>query len=382
VTVLTQYSSETEQSEARALESYCHRVIALPLPRWRSLVNCLAALPTQDPIQAAYCWQERTAHALHDLVQNGDGRPAFDVIHIEHLRGARYGRELRRLATDDDSLPPVVWDSVDCISLLFRRTATSSKRALNRWVAWFELGRTERFEARSARWFDHVVLTSPVDRDAFHRLAVSSGDALPPELISVLGNGVDIDYFHPSSVTREPATVVVSGKMSYHANITMAMFVAQEIMPRIWQHRPDVRLEIVGKDPVRAISDLARNPAITVTGTIPDIRPYLQKATLAVVPILYGAGIQNKVLEAMACATPVVTTPQALGAISAVPGRDLIIGKDADDLAQEILALIADPARQRSVGEAGRLFVETYHDWKSIAAQLEGIYSDIIIPTH
>lgn len=383
VTVLTQYSSEAERGEAVELESFCHRVVALPLPRWRSLINCLAALPTDEPLQAVFCWQDATYRLLNDLVRNDNAWSSFDVIHIEHLRGARYGIELRKLAESETKLPPIVWDSVDCISLLFRRTATSSKRQLNRWIARFEIGRTERFEAQIAHKVDHILFTSPVDRDEYQKISSQPGNELPAEMFSVLGNGVDVDYFcPPEGITRDPATVVVSGKMSYHANITMALFVAQEVMPWVWDHRPDVKLEIVGKDPVREIRDLARNPAVRISGTVPDIRPYLQRATVAAVPIPYGAGIQNKVLEAMACATPVVTTPQALGAISAVPGRDLLVSPDARGIADEILMLMDDPAKQRAVGESGRLFVELNHDWNSIAAQLEGIYCDIIVPTH
>jgi glycosyltransferase involved in cell wall biosynthesis len=314
---------------------------------------------------------------------SGDGQLPYDLIHVEHLRGARYGLALKKRSQPGGVMPPIVWDSVDCISLLFRRTATSSKRRLNRWVARFELARTERYEDQLANQFDHVLLTSPVDREAFLTLNSAGRYGLSAMKFSVLANGVDVDYFRPSEdAIRDPATVVLSGKMSYHANITMALYVAEEIMPLVWRHRPEAKLEIVGKDPVREVVALTQNPAITVTGSVPDMRPYLQRATVAAVPIAYGAGIQNKVLEAMACATPVVTTPQAVTAISAVPGRDLLVAADAETLAEEILCLLSDPAMQSSIGYSGRSYVERYHDWRNIVAQLEGIYHDIIVPTH
>lgn len=383
VTVVTQYSNELERADAKALEAHCHRVIALPLSRPRTLWNCLAALPTDEPLQAGFCWQPAMTRQLAALVQGDNGRPVFDVIHVEHLRGARYGLELKRLADSGVIVPPVIWDSVDCISLLFRRTATSSKRRINRWVARFELGRTERFEGRLVGEFDNVVLTSSADREALLALASVSSNGKSPNYVSVLGNGVDLDYFCPGAEeNRDPATVVVTGKMSYHANITMALLVAGEVMPLVWANRPDVKLVIAGKDPVREICDLAQNPAITVTGTVADLRPYLQRATIAAVPVAYGAGIQNKVLESMACATPVVTTPQAVTPLSAVPGRDLLVSPDAEGLAREMLCLLADKTRQRSVGKSGRRYVESNHDWRTIAAQLEGIYHDVIVPTH
>jgi glycosyltransferase involved in cell wall biosynthesis len=170
--------------------------------------------------------------------------------------------------------------------------------------------------------------------------------------------------------------------MSYHANVTMALFVAEEVMPRVWERRPDAKLVIVGKNPTREIVSLAQNPAITVTGTVPDIRPYLQRATLAAAPIAYGAGIQNKILEAMACGTPVVTTPQAVAALSVIPGRDLLVAADSKGLAEGILCFLDNPDRQRAIGESGRLYVELNHDWDNIAAQLEEIYNGIIVSTN
>ncbi|NIW43885.1 MAG: glycosyltransferase, partial [Gammaproteobacteria bacterium] len=117
-----------------------------------------------------------------------------------------------------------------------------------------------------------------------------------------------------------PETVVITGKMSYHANITMAVYLAEEIMPRVWAERPGVQLEIVGKDPSPEVQNLGEHKNVSVIGGVPDLRPYIQKATVAAAPILYGVGIQNKVLEAMACGTPVVVTPQAVSAIDVNDG--------------------------------------------------------------
>ena len=142
--------------------------------------------------------------------------------------------------------------------------------------------------------------------------------------ISVLPNGVDLGYFYVGEeLKREPATLVISGKMSYHANVSMTLEMVREILPVIWDQRPETKLWIVGKDPPREIQELGQHPKITVTGTVPDIRPYLQNATIAVAPITYGAGIQNKVLEAMACATPVVASSQAVSALNTISGKDI-----------------------------------------------------------
>jgi polysaccharide biosynthesis protein PslH len=165
--------------------------------------------------------------------------------------------------------------------------------------------------------------------------------------------------------------------MSYHANVAMVMHMVNEIMPLVWEHQPETRLTIVGKDPPREIKALDQRPSISVTGTVPDIRPYLQQATLAVAPIIYGAGIQNKVLEAMACATPVLVSPQAAAALSAVPGEDFLVADGAADFAETILALMDDQERLQKIGASGRAYVEAFHDWSKIAERLVNIYASL-----
>ena len=117
---------------------------------------------------------------------------------------------------------------------------------------------------------------------------------------------------------------------------------------------------------------------MVVTGTVDDIRPFLRAATLAIAPIQYGVGIQNKVLEAFACGTPVVATPPATSALATTDGRDLVVGRDAGELAAAIEALLGDADRRRRIGEAGRAYVERQHSWQAAAARLTDIYHDAI----
>jgi glycosyltransferase involved in cell wall biosynthesis len=166
--------------------------------------------------------------------------------------------------------------------------------------------------------------------------------------------------------------------MSYHANISMVKYLVNEIMPRIWKVRPTARLYIVGKNPPSDIKQLEKNPLITVTGTVEDIRPYLWCATVSVVPLLYGAGIQNKILEAMATGTPVVTTSKSLSALQVQPGRDLLVSNGADEYSQAVLRLIENRNLQREIGEAGSAYTKSHHSWSVIASQLVEIYQQSI----
>lgn len=366
VTVFTLWSDEKERQDLERLKAECHAVRSVHLPKWRSLGNCLLALPGRAPLQAAYCWHpgliaERALDGLQP-----------DVIHIEHLRGAWYGLRLKAWLAKKGLSVPIVWDSVDSISLLFRRAASRSRRWVSRLITGFELSRTEYYEGWLTSQFRTVLVTSPADRDALADLSSRAGRK--PDL-RVIPNGVDLDYFGADlGLPREPDTLVLSGKMSYHANVTMAVFFVREVLPLVRARRPGTKVWIVGKDPAPEVRALAADSAITVTGAVPDIRPYLQRATLAVAPIAYGVGIQNKVLEAMACRTPVVATGQAVSALQVRPGQDVLVADGPAALAEKTLELLEQPARREAVGRAGRAYVEAHHDWRQIVSRLEEIY--------
>ena len=385
LTVATLWEDNDERLFLESLSDADIRVFSAPLSAVRKARNLLGALPSRTPLQANYCWQPQLLSQINIQLPSSNFQP--DIIHVEHLRGARYGLAVSELPLTG----PFIWDSVDCISYLFEQASRHSQSFFGKWVTRFELGRTRRYEGWLISQFDRVLVTSGIDKTAIEELASDQrGDSAQtteranlltgqPANVSVLPNGVDLNYFKPNGdIYRDPATLVVSGKMSYHANITMTLNLVNEIMPLVWKQRPDVRVLIVGKDPGREIKALDAHPAIRVTGTVEDIRPYLWSSTLAVAPVTYGAGIQNKVLEAMACAAPVVASTQAGSALDVVPDRDLILAEGTRAFAGAILELLEDSQHRRELGTAGRRYVEVHHHWDQIAAQLEVIYREVI----
>ena len=394
MTVATVWSTKDERAAVEAAPSNgAHAVVAEHLPRARSLWNCARALLTEDPLQAHYSWSPALARRLDRAI---DETP-FDVVHVEHLRGVRYALALANQSPRPGGRrSPIIWDSVDCISSLFRRAAQESQTRRVRLAARLEVRRTERYEGRMAPRFDRVLVTSSVDRAELLDLAQATDRAVLAERLEVIPNGVDLDYFSPSDGPRHPMTLVITGKMSYHANATAVVRFVQNVMPSVWATLPDVRLMIVGKDPSRDVAGLhdppgGRMPAspdirpvrcgggrVVVTGTVDDIRPFLRTATLAVAPIQYGVGIQNKVLEALACGTPVVATPQAVSALFARAGEDLVVGRTPGELAAAIVALLEDPDRRGRIGQAGRTYVERRHSWHGVAARLSDVYRDAL----
>ena len=371
ITLLTAAStSPDEQEQARELRGWGVHVEAFPVPVIRSMANCLRAIPTREPLQAVFSYHPQMQRRLSQLLDM-DG---FDVVHIEHLRAARLVRTV--------SKAPVVYDSVDCISLLFEQVVQSSHQLRSRLMTGLDLARTRRYEAGLLTSCDHVVITSQRDKEAMEGLARRY---LPPDAdiapIDVVTNGVDLGYFRPTQdmQRRDERTVIFTGKMSYHANISAVMYFAEDILPRVWAQDPKVRFQIVGKAPPEAIRKLEADSRIQVTGYVDSLRPFLSRATVAVCPVPYAVGVQNKVLEAMAMETPVVCTPAAFAGLEAEEEKDIMVADTPDAFAEQILRICSDPALATRLGAAGRQYVTRHHSWEASAQRLVEAYENASI---
>lgn len=362
VHLVTLMPPEDRWASDAPLRDVCVAIDRFPLSRVRTLTNAAHAVATGAPLQASYSRHAAASHHVARLAASGE----FDVVHVEHLRGTALASGVRTV--------PVIFDAVDSISLLFEQAAALAPGRLSRVLAQLDLARTRRFEARAPRQFARTLVTSARERDAFIRLA---GPDVSDRL-AVLPNGVDLDYFKPTHEPIDTATVLFSGKLSYHANRAAALRLVRGIMPRVWATRPDVRVVLAGKDPSPALTALAADPRVSLTGFVEDLRPHVARASIAVAPLVYGAGIQNKVLEAMACGVPVVTSVDAAQALSARAGQDLLVADSDEAFARDILGLLDDEARRQAIGRAGRAYVEAYHDWNAQGRRLQAIYEDVL----
>ena len=368
LTLAVVWENEADQSQLAELEKQGIRVIGQGLTQAQALVNLVGAFWRGEPLQSRYSWSVGLARQLAVLLSS----EAFEAVHIEHLRGAMYGRLAQRAVASQGLTTRVVWDSVDCISLLFEQAAHGSHGLFGRWVTRLELPRTRRAERQLVHGFDKTLVTSANDKIGLERL---SGQSLPQVL--VLPNGVDTAYFFPDDTPKASAEIVFSGKLSYHANLTAALHLVQQVMPYIWAEQPETSVVLAGKDPSRELLKLEQaDPRVRVTGTVDDLRPYLRRATVAAALVPYGAGIQNKVLEAMACGTAVVGSPQAAAALKITPGREMLVVEGAQAQAKALLQVLTNTRLMAQLATAGRAYVEAQHDWNKIAAQLEGIYQD------
>jgi glycosyltransferase involved in cell wall biosynthesis len=346
--------------DASAIRQLCRHFEIVELRLTEAVRSCAQAGLRGESLQAAVCRSPRLRRRLDSLLAAGQ----FDVVHVEHLRAAHLGSAIPRHF-------PKVFDSVDCISLLHRRTLTSSHSLWNRAIARLEYGPTRRFEARMLRRFDRVAVTAADDRRALQRLA-------PEVEVAVIPIGVDVEYFRPTPEAREPATLVFSGKMSYHANVTAALFLARQVFPLVRAAHPEARLQILGSSPPPEIRALARDPAISVTGFVDDLRELLGRSSVAVCSVTVKVGMQFKILEAMAMGLPVVSTRLGAQGLLARPELELLVGDSPAELAGQISRLLRDADLRHTFGLAGRRYVETQHQWSASAERFEDLYGEAI----
>jgi glycosyltransferase involved in cell wall biosynthesis len=342
----------------------CHHVAVFRQPAWRPFANCAAVLVGRDPFQRA--WSRLPA--LSEALQRAVAERSFDVAHIEHLRGSCFAPDLTPL--------PVVYDAVDSISLLFDQTSTQGPRFTHRLMARLDRSRTAQFESTLLDNFSAVIVSSNVDADRFRLLAGKRPD-IDRRLI-VLPHPVDLARFRPTADARDEATIIFSGKMSYHANIAAAQVLVHEVMPLVWKQAPAARVLIVGQAPDGSVRHLARDARVTVTGRVPEIATWLAKATIAVCPMRYGVGVQNKVLEAMAAGVPVVVTRQGAAGLDAEPGRDLVVCDGIEEMAAATLRLLASPDTRATLASNARGYVERHRHPAALGQKLVAVYQRAI----
>lgn len=256
---------------------------------------------------------------------------------------------------------PVVVDMCDTSSTRVRgQLRFARKRQAPKLVfEYFEMRWVEGLLAKRA---SHLLFASARDRDALLGRYPELGDRTP---ITLLPNGVDLEYWHRTNRQLGGAEIVFTGAMDWPPNEDAALHLARDVMPLVWRALPDARLSIVGRSAGPALRAVATDARVTVTGFVPDVRPYLERAAVFVAPLRFGAGIQNKVLEAMAMEVPAIASPSAAAGVRSPDGRDppLTIATEPQDFAVAIVDRLVAAESSPLPDEAARQYVEEHFTW-------------------
>lgn len=328
-----------------------------PLHPRMARLRSLRALLANRPLSLDYYSDSATRHWVHHTMAAG----AIERIVVFSSPMAQYVQKY-------DNARRVV-DLCDVDSEKWRQYAGQKSWPAS-WVYAWEARQLLVYERKVGAASDAALFVSQPEAQLFATLAPESAGH-----IGWYGNGVDTAYFSPHVAYANPyaagaRALVFCGAMDYWPNVDAVQWFAREVLPAVQAREPRARFVIVGARPSPEVQALAALPGVTVTGTVPDVRPYVAHAALSVAPLRVARGIQNKVLEAMAMAQTVVLTPQALEGIDAVPGRDVVAAGDAASFAAAVSAELAAPG---AVGAAARRLVEQAYGWDARLSALDAL---------
>jgi sugar transferase (PEP-CTERM/EpsH1 system associated) len=265
---------------------------------------------------------------------------------------------------------PTLVDFVDLDSTKWTQYAATHRWPLS-WLYRREGERLLAWERAVAAKATRSFFVTEAEADLLRRAAPESAAR-----IEAISNGVDAEFFAPDHALASPyrdgeIPLVFTGAMDYWPNIDGAVWFATDVMPRLSQLCPDARFYVVGRSPDASVLALAKDGSTVVTGTVPDVRPYLKHAAVVVAPLRIARGIQNKVLEAMAMARPVVASAACAGAVDAAQGSDFLAAADADEFIARITDLLGDHERAECIGHAARRRVLASYSWEAHLARID-----------
>ena len=371
VQLLTCLSPQDQEWPKQGLLKICSRVEGFRQPARPLHSRIVDSLVASSPDMAL-----RLEHdGSHDVLQRMLDEESYDLVQVEGLEMAPYGFQVLGAS---GHRPTVVFDAHNVEFLLQRRAAQMDARSLNRWHAagysilqWRKLYHYERAFCRAV---DGIVSVSEPDRQVLSSLA-------PESQVVTVPNGIDISRYEtePLPATRPPL-LVFTGKMDYRPNVDAMLWFGLKVLPRI-RRQLDVKLQIVGMDPHPRLNRLGTNTDVELTGAVDDVVPYIRGAAVYVTPMRVGGGTRFKILEALACAKPVVSTSLGVEGIPLRDGEHLLIADDASSFADAVLSLLrdqdADGKHSRALGRAGRSFVEEHFTWCRILPQLDAFHAQL-----
>ncbi len=353
VTVASLARSPEEADEGRGLAAYCRRYEMAVVRNPVQVARMIARLPTTAPSSIGYFHSTELARRIDSLLATED----FDLIFVHCSSVAHYVAHAKGI--------PKILDFGDMDSRKWLEYARYKPFPLSLGYRLEGMKLTAE-EKRLARQFDLCTATTRAEWETLEGYATGAATDWFP-------NGVDSAYFAPTDEAYDPEAISFIGRMDYYPNQECMFEFCRDVFPRIRERRPNAKLQIVGADPIPAVRKLGEIPGVTVTGSVPDVRPYLRQSAVMVAPLGIARGTQNKILEAMASGVPVVTSSAAAGGVDAIPGTHFLVADSPADIAAATLELMTLPERRNQIARAARARMLSHHAWDKSMRRLDGI---------
>ena len=346
-----------DQEVLADVRSYCDEVVTIPNDRFgppsprKRAFQLRSLLSPHSSFRLVHHRPEFQA-ALDQLI----GRKSYDVLQVENCFMTHYAfpREL-----------PVVVDEHNVDYEILARTAAVVRAGPRKLYNRIDSEKLRVEEERCWRTVDACAVTSPHDESVVR-------EAAPNARVAIVPNSVDTEYFAPSAAPADRDTVLFFGTLSYYPNTDGLHFFVRQVLPLLRRSHPSVRVVIVGRDPPPALARESA-PDITWTGEVPDVRPYLQRARVAIAPLRIGGGTRLKILEAMAMGRAVVSTRVGAEGIGVTHERDVLLADEPQDFAAQIGRVLDDDDLASRLGTQARRLVESDYEWSTSARTLEAL---------
>jgi sugar transferase (PEP-CTERM/EpsH1 system associated) len=355
-----QADSAGEAALARIAASHCIAPRAKPLP-----LAGIEAVLAGKPVSLTAFQSRRLESWVRDTIASRD---ISAIVVFSGQMGQYVPADFKRL---------VVIDLCDVDSAKFASYAEAGERV---WLNTREARLLAREEERLGQRADATILISEAEA-ALYRSRLDTPEQVN---VQVIGNGIDADAFDPAAVVPHPALAgrpgpqfVFTSQMDYRPNEQAALWVIETLMPKLRTRFADARFHVVGRNPTARLMAHHGLTGVQAWGEVPDVRPFLAGADAVLAPLLIARGVQNKVLEAMAMAKPVVLTPDAATGIAAVDGEHwLVSAPDRAIMSARIEALLSDADAAVRIGAAARRFVRDHHAWEAMLAPLAALLGE------
>lgn len=354
--LLTFLQDDEDYQYIPELEKIFKKIVLVPHYKKDSFLQTFKTIFSKQPLQVGFFHSKKMIKAIEKLL----GEESYDAVHVQHLRLAQYWKDI--------PLPRIL-DLPDAYSLYWKRRVKSS-HGFMRWFNSIEFKRVFAYEDILSA-FDLSLVCSQEDLSYLRRKKNIAN-------VQLLPNGVDCQRFSfLENDYSEDRKILFTGNMDYAPNVDAVVHFVEDILPLIRKEIPDVEFIIAGQRPVEKVLNLA-GPGVTVTGFIPDLSQVYREAAIVVAPLRFGAGTQNKVLEAMATGIPVVSRNIGFKGLGAAQGEGVFLALTEKDFANTCLQLLKDRELRRETGRKGQALIQRHFDWNAVAAQLENYFEQII----
>lgn len=359
VHLLTFLEDKNDLQYLPELQKIFKEIHLVPLSKRQSYTNVLFGFLYKEPFQVRYFHSRKMEAKINELIITQE----YDAVHVQHLRMAPYWAYFNDI--------PRILDMPDAFSLYWKRRIESSKGLL-KVFARIEYKRMKNYEPVLNKY--DISLVCSAEDQAYLKEEIGVNN------VSLLPNGVDMETFASAGHNYNIGnTILFTGNMDYAPNVDAVQYFVQDIFPLIKKEIPDAVFVIAGQRPVKKVLELAGN-GVTVTGFVENLAEMYAKAAVVVAPLRFGAGTQNKVLEAMAMGVPVVSRNIGFNGLGIQSGQGVILAMEHADFAGACITLLKSAEERQQVGEAGKEIVRSRYDWKVIAAQLENYFLQIKKP--